>query len=584
MSAGLWWHVWTGDPAQTMTCGCADPSSFVWYLAWPAYALSHGQSLFFSTRVHAPTGFNLLANTSVLAIGVPLAPVTWLFGPVATLNVALTLAPALSAFSAYACLRYALAVARPAAFVAGLAFGFSPSMLGNESIAHLQLTWLALLPVLFLCAHQLVVGRPAEWWRWGLLLGLTVAVQFFVGLEMLTVALLALAVGLALTLLAALVARREVLRRRLPRAAAGVGLGTAVAGALLAYPAWYALRGPEHLRGPVATILAEPFRDLYLPSGGGVTIFSRAVGYLGAGGSTGAYLGLAACGLVVLGVVLVRRPVAVLSAGMVVLSIWAALGASHAYAVGTGAPGWLPLLWRPLANLALFDNIEPANFAAPATFFLGALVALTLDRLGQLTLAAWPRRGPAGPSYRGPGRAAVPALAAVAVVAALVVPWGRAFPLPFATTTVHLPRWFSSGDLPGPDAVVLFYPYPSSQQDQALLWQARTALPFRLVGGRGLVPDASGSPDTATTPGTAEEDLNALSALVSLLPAPSTPSPATIRAVRRYLSNHQVDEVVVSDRGRNPRFARTWFTDVLGRPPVRQDDVWVWTGVAGHLG
>ena len=39
-----------------------------------------------------PHGINLLANTSVLALGVPLAPVTWLGGPVLTQNVALLLA------------------------------------------------------------------------------------------------------------------------------------------------------------------------------------------------------------------------------------------------------------------------------------------------------------------------------------------------------------------------------------------------------------------------------------------------------------------------------------------------------------
>ena len=40
-----------------------------------------------------------------VAIGVPLMPVTWLFGPVASLNVALTLAPVLSALPMFVLLR-----------------------------------------------------------------------------------------------------------------------------------------------------------------------------------------------------------------------------------------------------------------------------------------------------------------------------------------------------------------------------------------------------------------------------------------------------------------------------------------------
>ena len=83
LAVALWWGVWTGHPSTTATCGCGDTSILTWFMAWPAYALPHGDSLFFSTRALHPAGINLPANTSFLAISVPLAPVTWLFGPVA---------------------------------------------------------------------------------------------------------------------------------------------------------------------------------------------------------------------------------------------------------------------------------------------------------------------------------------------------------------------------------------------------------------------------------------------------------------------------------------------------------------------
>ena len=97
--------MWTTHPTATATCGCGDPALFMWFLEWPAYALAHGHNPFYSTAMFHPGGINLLSNTSVLAIGVPLAPVTWLFGPVATLNVAQTLAPVLSALSTFWLLR-----------------------------------------------------------------------------------------------------------------------------------------------------------------------------------------------------------------------------------------------------------------------------------------------------------------------------------------------------------------------------------------------------------------------------------------------------------------------------------------------
>src|SRR5664280_953243 len=93
----VWWNVWASHPTSTTVCGCGDSSLFTWFLAWPAYAISHGLDPLYSTAMGYPGGVNLLSNTSEVGIGVALAPVTWLFGPVATLNVALALAPVLSA-------------------------------------------------------------------------------------------------------------------------------------------------------------------------------------------------------------------------------------------------------------------------------------------------------------------------------------------------------------------------------------------------------------------------------------------------------------------------------------------------------
>ena len=83
LSGFVWSNVWR-HPTSTTTCGCGDTSLFTWFLEWPAYAIAHGLNPFYSTAMHVPSGVNLLANTSVVAIGVLLAPVTWLFGPVAT--------------------------------------------------------------------------------------------------------------------------------------------------------------------------------------------------------------------------------------------------------------------------------------------------------------------------------------------------------------------------------------------------------------------------------------------------------------------------------------------------------------------
>ena len=103
-----------------------------------------------------PSGVNLLDNTSELALGVVLAPVTWVFGPVASLNVALTLAPALSALAMFLLLRRWVRWA-PAAFVGGLLYGFSPLVLVSLSDAHLMLGWAVVPPLVVACVDELAL-------------------------------------------------------------------------------------------------------------------------------------------------------------------------------------------------------------------------------------------------------------------------------------------------------------------------------------------------------------------------------------------------------------------------------------------
>jgi len=154
----VWWQVWSRHPASTTTCGCGDSALFLWFFAWPAHAMGHGLDPFHSAAMSPPGGVNLLANTSELALGVVLAPVTWAFGPVASMNVALTLAPALSALAMFVLVGRWVAWT-PAALAAGLLYGFSPLVLVSLSDAHLMLGWAVVPPLLVACVDELLVVR-----------------------------------------------------------------------------------------------------------------------------------------------------------------------------------------------------------------------------------------------------------------------------------------------------------------------------------------------------------------------------------------------------------------------------------------
>ena len=208
----LWVHAWAQGATTHTLCGCGDPALFLWFFQWPATALAHGHNPFFSTALFHPTGINLLAQTSVTGLSLPLVPVTWIWGPVASLNVASTIAPALSAFTAFVVIRR-WAPWTPAAFVGGLLYGFSPFVLSSLEFAHLMTAALMLLPLILAVLDEILIRqRHSPVWS-GVLLGLLLFGQFFLSSELLAVAVVVIVISLVALVAAALLTDRTGLRR-----------------------------------------------------------------------------------------------------------------------------------------------------------------------------------------------------------------------------------------------------------------------------------------------------------------------------------------------------------------------------------
>jgi hypothetical protein len=130
--------------------------------------------------------------------------------------------------------------------------------------------------------------------------------------------------------------------------------------------------------------------------------------------------------------------------------------------------------------------------------------------------------------------------------------------------------------------VVLFYPFPATYHDRALIWQAESGMKFAIVGGRGIVAGPNGAADHGFTPGTPEGTLSALTTAAVphySLKLPPMPDPATISAFRRDIRYWRVTNVVMTPGGRDPAYARQWLTAVLGAQPRAEDGAWVWNDV-----
>jgi hypothetical protein len=116
-----------------------DPSQMMWFIAWWPYAVLHRLNPFISRVIWTPSGANLTWTTSIPAVALVLTPVTWLFGPVVSYNVAAVLAPACSAWAGFALCRW-LTGNFTAAVLGGLLYGFSPYELGHVLAGHLCFT------------------------------------------------------------------------------------------------------------------------------------------------------------------------------------------------------------------------------------------------------------------------------------------------------------------------------------------------------------------------------------------------------------------------------------------------------------
>jgi hypothetical protein len=572
----LWWHAWDGHLASTLACACGDPGQQVWFIAWPAYALQHGLNPFFAHQLSSPLGVNLLDNTSSPLVGLVLAPVTWAFGPIVATNVALTLAPALSAWACWVACRH-FTTWRPAWWVAGLLYGYSPFVVDNMSSGHIQLSLLIVPPLLLVLAHRVWTGTGSAVLS-GLGLGALVCVQFFLSTELLTVG--ALLAGFAVVV-AALVAPRQF-ARAIRRAGPTVAVGAGVALAVLAYPTWFALDGPRHLVGPpFPGIQIDGIRLSDLWNAGKTQVRAsglvRLGGYEGRAGPPGAYLGTGTLVLLViaLGFAWRRRAgrfVALVGLIALILSNGLLLWVSEDHVV---AGVWLP--WRALDRLPLLDRVAPARIVAFADLFLVLVLAIGADRAWS-RLRAWRDSRTQVSGVMGSWRRVLAGGGALALGALCILPTWSTFQVPLATRALHEPRWFATaGTHLAPGAVVLSYPFafPSAGTSAPMVWQAEDAMDFSLAGGYIKVPGRAGHALSAQRAPSTQAFLAALSEpQAGPLPHASAHQLSELDAA---LGRWRVTDIVVLDQGRAPTLAAETFAAALGQSPTHTDGALVWT-------
>ncbi|MET8463323.1 hypothetical protein [Micromonospora zamorensis] len=559
-----------------------DHSWFEWLFAHGAYSVRHLENPLFTAQQNAPDGVNMMANTSLLGVTLPLAPLTMLLGPQVMYALYLGAALAATAGTGYWMLSRHLVRSRAAAFVGGAFLGFAPGIIHH---ANGQPNFVSNFLLPLIVVRVLRLGEPGRWRRNGLVLGALVTYQIFINEEMLLLTALACLV----VVLAYAVQRPTATRAVAGTFLAGLGVAGGLALVLAAYPIWFQFNGPQSYRGLQGGVFHNWGEDLVAfvtfarDTWAGDPAVEKTIGLTEQNTWFGWPLVLLS---VVALVLLVRRSLpARIAAVLIVVFTVASIGPRVRFnGVETGVRG--PWSYVP-DDLPLVEMMMPTRLTLVVAAAVGVLLALTWDaahrqgrpvadqprvpaqRVGEAAPATSDEPSPPAPVAAGRRWLRPVGYAAVALA---VLPL---FPRPLPAQQIDPPPHFISAGGWRPyvaaGRTLVPVPIPSNVHGlPTLRWSALTGQEFPVPGGYFIGPNelgegVFGAPNRPTS-----------TLIYSTMDAGAVPV-LTDENRRQAVEDLRFWRASVVVLGAHPREAvlRELVTGLIG-PPQRVDDVWVW--------
>ncbi|MFF3856309.1 hypothetical protein [Micromonospora sp. NPDC002575] len=466
--------LWPDPSGRVLALNPEDQTLYEWFLAVDSRALL-GDFGLLTDRLNAPDGVNLMANTTVIALGVAFAPVTLLFGAPVTFALLAGLNLAGTALAWHLLFTRVLGARRLAAALGAGLCGFGPGIV-SQTNSHLHMTAQWLVPVIVWLVVRLLraadpLNGPDRRRMLTSAVGLAavISVQVFVGEEVLflsALTLLVMAVAYAL-------ADRALVRRALPGFAGGMLVAAGLALLVLGYPLWFQFAGPQ---GVADGMFSPHYFSADLTSWWTLSPLSAAGSDDAARLTTGpaeynTFLGWPLL-VVALGCALWlgRRPlVLACAAGALVMG---ALSLGPRVIVGgdrTSVPGPYALL----EDLPVIDGALPMRFALAVLPLVATLLVLAVDR-----------------ALRGTGRARRLVPAAVGLALLPVLP----APLPTAERPA-LPEFISAGhwrECVRPGGVLVPVPLPTPKEPWPMRWATAADAAFGMPEGFFIAPYGKG--------------------------------------------------------------------------------------------
>ncbi len=478
------------DPNRIATCACGggkDPAQTVWYLAWTPFALLHNHNFYVTTWLNFPVGVNLAQNTIMPMLGLLTTPITLASNAVASENVLRWLAFPLSASSMYYVVAH-VGRHRPAAFVAGAFYGFSPYMI-SQSSTHLNLGFEPLPPLIFLCIYEIAARASFSVVVWGVFLGLFATAEFYVSPEVLLTT--ALSGAIALVILAVFHPTQSL--RHVPYTLLGLAIGVAIAYACCFNAVRVMEHGALHYIGPPYPPSARYDANLLGPISptSWQLLTPKSLARFGSklvGGSTnvdenGSYLGIPL--LLLLAYFLIRyRRSRWLQFSILLAIVDFVLSLGRKLHVGTTVYNvHLPFSW--LTHWPVMRDIVPARISMLVAFFVACALAAGMTARHEALATSAPSMYTVDGHTRTAGRK-VTLVAGWALSALVMLSLLPNWPYPSQPALASDALSASSLSVISKGSAVLTYPYAEPGTDDAMVWQALDKMRFKLLGSYAL--------------------------------------------------------------------------------------------------
>ena len=445
-----------------MIGGSTDLSTYMWFMKWWPYAISHGLDPFLTDLLWAPLGINLAWVTSIPLPTLVMLPVQLTLGEFAAYNWLCTVALPGAAFAAFLLCRRVTREFWPS-FCGGYVFGFSSYMLG-QVCAHAVLVITFPVPLAVLVALKRIDGEMSSR-RFSVLLATLLVAEFLSSVELF--ATLTLAGALALML--ALGFFDGAIRARLFGLIAPITVAYLTA-AIVVSPYLYHLFAygfphapiwsPSRFSADVMGFLV-PEKVFALGTAKPVAALTKLLSINIP--ENGAYLGLP---LIVFGEAFRRRYWPTPLGKMLMILLTVIVIAAMGPALHIAGRQSLTMPWAFFAKLPLISSALPIRFMMYAFLVIAVMLAI------------WLTSAPSGTRTK---------FITVAIIAASLMPNPKAS---FWVSELQIPAFFTSGAYRAelaPGDIVL--PLPFGKQGASMYWQAKSDMYFRMASGwTGVVP------------------------------------------------------------------------------------------------